>query len=204
MAKSAPRFSTVYNSGKFLLRCNPKRTMGKDPCSVGGTSADRRRAEAWPQLCNHRLAERKNNLGRGRTRNRWWKKTKGRKRHIVVDTMGNLLAVVVHAANIHDTKSGILAARKAFEKYPSIQRFCADAGYRKTFEQDVSQELGLGVDIVARTESGWQVLPKRWIVERSLAWINNSRRLSKDYEVSVRSAQAVCIIAAFSTLLKRF
>ena len=53
--------------------------------------------------------------------------------------MGNLLAVVVHAANIHDTKSGILAARKAFEKYPTIQRFCADAGYRKTFEQDVSQ-----------------------------------------------------------------
>ena len=59
MAKSAPRFSTVYNSGKFLLRCNPKRVMGKDPRSVGGTSADRRRAEAWPQLCNHRLAKRK-------------------------------------------------------------------------------------------------------------------------------------------------
>ena len=49
--------------------------------------------------------------------------------------MGNLLAVVVHAANIHDTKSGVLAAREAFGKYPSIQRFCADAGYRKTFEQ---------------------------------------------------------------------
>ena len=48
---------------------------------------------------------------------------------------------------IHDTKSGILAARDAFEKYPSIQRFCADAGYRKTFEHDISQELGLGVDI---------------------------------------------------------
>ena len=118
--------------------------------------------------------------------------------------MGNLLAVVVHAANIHDTKSGILAARDAFGKYPSIQRFCADAGYRKTFEQDVSRELGLGVDIVTRTESGWQVLPKRWIVERSLAWINNSRRLSKDYEISLHSAQAVCIIATFRTLLMRF
>ena len=118
--------------------------------------------------------------------------------------MGNLLAVVVHAANIHDTKSGILAARDAFGKYPSIQRFCADAGYRKTFEQDVSRELGLGVDIVARTQPGWQVLPKRWIVERSLAWINNSRRLSKDYEISLHSAQAVCIIAAFRTLLMRF
>ena len=118
--------------------------------------------------------------------------------------MGNLLAVVVHAANIHDTKSGILAARDAFGKYPSIQRFCTDAGYRKTFEQDVSRELGLGVDIVTRTEPGWQVLPKRWIVERSLAWINNSRRLSKDYEISLHSAQPVCTIAAFRTLLLRF
>ena len=118
--------------------------------------------------------------------------------------MGNLLAVAVHAANIHDTKSGILAARNAFEKYPSIQRFCADAGYRKTFERDVSRELGLGVDISIRIKSEWETLPKRWIVERSLAWLNNSRRLSKDYEISVRSAQAVCLIAASRTLLKRF
>ena len=118
--------------------------------------------------------------------------------------MGNLLAVVVHAANIHDTKSGILAVRDAFEKYPSIQRFCADAGYRKSFEQDVSRELGLGVDISARIKPEWEVLPKRWIVERSLAWLNKSRRLSKDYERSVRSAQAVCMIAASHTLLKRF
>ena len=121
-----------------------------------------------------------------------------------MDTMGNLLAVVVHAANIHDTKSGIWAARDAFEKYPSIQRFCGDAGYRKTFEQDVFCELGLGVDISVRIRPKWEILPKRWIVERSLAWLNNSRRLSMDYEISVRSAQAVCIIAACRTLLKRF
>ena len=131
-------------------------------------------------------------------------KTKGRKRHIVVDTMGNLLAVVVYAANIHDTKAGIWAAKKAFETYPSIQRFCADTGYRKTFEQVVSSELGLGVDISARIKPVWEVLPKRWIVERSLAWINNSRRLSNDYEISVCSAQTVCTIAAFRSLLKRF
>ena len=118
--------------------------------------------------------------------------------------MGNLLAVVVHAAKIHDTKSGIWAARDAFEKYPSIQRFCADAGYRKTFEQDVSRELGLDVDISARIKPEWKILPKRWIVERSLTWLNNSSRLSKDYEVSGRSAQTVCTIATFHTLLKRF
>ncbi len=121
-----------------------------------------------------------------------------------MDIMGNLLSVVVHAANIHDTKSGILPAREAFEKYPSIQRFCADAGYRKTFEQDISRELGLGVDISVRIKPEWEILPKRWIVERSLAWFNNSRRLSKDYETSTRSAQAMCIISVFHTLLKRF
>lgn len=79
-------------------------------------------------------------------------KTNGRKRRIVVDTMGNLLAVAVHAAYIHDTKSGILAARDVFEKYPFLQRFCADAGYLKTFEQDVSHELSIGVDISVRSK----------------------------------------------------
>ena len=57
-------------------------------------------------------------------------KTKGRKRHIVVDTMGNMLAVSVHAANIHDTKAGISPAAKAFKKYPTIKKFCGDDGYR--------------------------------------------------------------------------
>ena len=55
--------------------------------------------------------------------------------------MGNLLGIVVHAANIHDTKSGILAAQKACKKYPSIQAFCADAGYRGTFIDEVNQQL---------------------------------------------------------------
>jgi putative transposase len=61
--------------------------------------------------------------------------------------MGSLLAVVVHAANIHDTKSGIAPAKLAFDHYPSIKKFCADAGYRRTFVLDVDQILGLGVDI---------------------------------------------------------
>lgn len=118
--------------------------------------------------------------------------------------MGNLLAVVVHAANIHDTKSGILVAERAIEKYPSIQRFCADAGYRKTFEKAAVQKLNRGVDIVEKLGNGWHILPNRWIVERTIAWLNNSRRLSKDYEISVVSAQAMCVIAAFRILIARF
>ena len=118
--------------------------------------------------------------------------------------MGNLLAVKVHAANIHDTKSGIMAAKKAVEKYPSILRFCGDAGYRKTFEQNVLETLGRGVDISARLKPEWEILPKRWVVERTFAWMNNSRRLAKDFEISVASAQTMCIIATFRTLVRRF
>ncbi len=116
--------------------------------------------------------------------------------------MGNLLAMVVHAANKHDTKSGILAAREAFEKYPSIGLPMLDTA--KPLNRMFLVNLGLGVDISVRIKPEWEVLPKRWIVERSLTWLYNSRRLSKDYEFSVCSAQAVCFIPAFRTLLKRF
>ena len=132
------------------------------------------------------------------------KKVKGRKRHIVVDTMGNLLAVSVHAANIHDTKSGINPAKKAYEKYPTIQRFCGDDGYRKSFEQAVSKQLGLGVDISMRIKPEFEVLPKRWLVERTFSWSNHSRRLSKDYEIKTKHEENIFIISHIHTLLKRY
>jgi len=64
--------------------------------------------------------------------------------------MRNLLAVVVHAANIHDTESGTMPTKETFDKYPSIQSFCADARYHKTFEQNIFRELCLNVDISTR------------------------------------------------------
>ena len=132
------------------------------------------------------------------------KKTKGRKRHIVVDVMGNLLAVIVHAANIHDTVSGIEPALFAFERYQSIKKFCADAGYRGTFVLDVDEILGVGVDISEKIKPHeWEKLPWRWVVERTFSWLNNSRRLSKDYEITVDSAEAVVKISHLHTLLKR-
>lgn len=131
------------------------------------------------------------------------KKVKGRKRPIVTDIMGNLLAVVVHATNIHDTKAGIHPARKALQRYPTIQKFCADAGYRKTFELQVAEEFGLGVDISARIKPEWEVLPKRWVVERTLSWLNGFRRLSKDYEISTSSEEANVMISHLAVLLRR-
>ena len=117
--------------------------------------------------------------------------------------MGNLLFVVIHAANIHDTKSGINPAKEAFEKYPTIKRFCADEGYRKSFENDVSEQLDLGVDISARIKPGWEILPKRWVVERTFGWLNGFRRLSKDYEITTSSEAANVTIAHCAILLNR-
>ena len=132
------------------------------------------------------------------------KKVKGRKRHIVVDTMGNLLAIIVHAANIHDTKAGIGPALAAYAKYPTIKKFGGDCGYRKTFIENVADKLGIGVDISPKISPQDGVSPKRWIVERTLSWANHSRRLSKDYEISTLSAVNMFMVSHISTLLRRF
>lgn len=132
------------------------------------------------------------------------KKIKGRKRHVAVDMMGNLLEIVVHAANLHDTKAGIFPAVFAAAHYPSLDAFCADAGYRGTFVEQAKGLTGLRTDIICRSHSHeWQVIPKRWIVERTFAWLNNSRRLSKDYEISARSSECMVKISHIHTLLKR-
>ena len=120
-----------------------------------------------------------------------------------MDVLGCLLSVIVHAANIHDTKGGIFVAKRAYEQYSSIQKFCADAGYRGTFVSDVKKQLDLEVDISERIKPyQWEKLPWRWVVERTLSWLNNSRRLSKDYEISVSSAESMVIISYFHSLLK--
>lgn len=116
-----------------------------------------------------------------------------------------MLAVVVHAANIHDTKSGIFPAKKAVEKYPSLERFCADAGYRKSFEEAVQAQLGLGVDITEKIKPhAWEKLPWRWVVERTFSWLGHSRRLAKDFEITVESAETMVRISHLHTLLRRW
>ena len=131
------------------------------------------------------------------------KKVKGRKRHIVTDTQGHLLHVKVHAANIHDTVSGCAVFQETLEKYPSLKGVCADAGYRKTMEQFVIKVLQKSIAISMRIKAGWSLLPKRWVVERTFAWLNHFRRLAKDYEISVKSAENFIMIALSMTLLKR-
>ena len=131
------------------------------------------------------------------------KKIKGRKRHIVTDTEGHILHASVHEANIHDTVAGCDVFAKAVEKYPSLQGVCADAGYRKTMENFVRDTLKRTIEISTRISNEWAVVAKRWIVERTFAWLNHFRRLSKDYEISVAAAENIIMIAHSMLLLRR-
>jgi putative transposase len=118
--------------------------------------------------------------------------------------MGNLLSVAVHAANIHDTVFGLVPAMQAFEKYPTLAKFCADMGYRGTFVEEGFELLGLGVDISEKIKPHeWEKLPWRWIVERTFGWLGHSRRLSKDYEIRTDSAENMVRISHLRTLLRR-
>ena len=121
----------------------------------------------------------------------------------MTDTQGHLLHVKVHAANIHDTVSGQVVFYEACKKYPTIRGVCADAGYRKTMEKFVKQVMKKVIDISSRISNEWYVLPKRWIVERTFAWLNHYRRLSKDFEISVSSAENYVMIAHSMLLIKR-
>ena len=131
------------------------------------------------------------------------KKVKGRKRHIVTDTAGHLLHIKVHEANTHDTVGGCLVFQKALEKYPTLKGVCADAGYRKTMEEFVEKVLKKTIEISERIAEKWTILPKRWVVERTFSWLNGYRRLAKDFEISVSSAENYVMIAHSMLLLKR-
>ena len=114
------------------------------------------------------------------------------------------MAVVVHAANIHDTKSGSFPLGLALEKYPTVIGVCADKGYRKTFVEIATEDFGLKCDISEKIKpKQWEILPKRWRVERTFSWLAHSRRLSKDYEISTASEENFVFISHLHTLLKR-
>ncbi len=131
------------------------------------------------------------------------KKIKGRKRHIVVDTLGCLIEVMVHAANVHDTKSGCDVLAAAARKHATIKAFSGDAGYRGTAVEFVEQTLGLELHISQKIKDVFSVLPIRWIVERTFAWLGNYRRLSKDYEILKTTAENMVRIAMLRIMVAK-
>lgn len=134
------------------------------------------------------------------------KKIKGRKRHIVVDTLGLILAIVVHSATEHDSKSAEKVFKELKNKYVNgIVRIFADGGYRGELIEKAKQKFGLILEIVKKNETGmFKVLPKRWIVERTFAWISFQRRTSKDYERLAETSVVFIHLSMIRLMLNKF
>jgi putative transposase len=133
------------------------------------------------------------------------KKIKGRKRHIVVDCLGFLLTVHVHPANIQDRDGAKPTLEKLEGLYPLLTLILADGGYRGQLISWVEEKLNLRIEIVKRNDDvkGFELLPWRWIVERTLAWINRNRRMSKDFERIPKTTEAWIYLSMFSLMCRR-
>ena len=133
-----------------------------------------------------------------------FKKIKGRKYHIVTDTGGCVLAVGVHAANIHDSQGAYPLLKTLFKTVPTIRRIWADQGYQgEALATWVKDTFACALAIVQRTTKGFQVLPRRWVVERTLAWLSRYRRLVRVYEKRVASSVAMIWVSSIRILLKK-
>lgn len=134
------------------------------------------------------------------------KKIKGRKRHIVTDTQGNLLSAIVHPVNVQDRDGAPAVVTLACASYPTIAHLFADGGYAgEKLEHALRKIDGPTIEIVKRPDDakGFVIVARRWVVERTLAWLNRCRRLAKDWEASATSAEAWLLVASTRQLLRR-
>lgn len=130
---------------------------------------------------------------------------KGRKRHLVVDTLGFVLAVVVHRAAIQDRDGAKLVLQRVRTLWSRLQWLWADGGYAGQLEHWAWQCGTWLLAIVKRSQGqqGWQVLPHRWIVERTFGWLGRYRRLSKDYEGRIDVSEAMIQVAMIHLMVRR-
>jgi transposase len=131
---------------------------------------------------------------------------KGRKRHLLTDTNGLLVAAVVHAADIQDRDGAPLVLASVRKTYPWLRHVFADGGYAGPKLEAALARIGSWtLEIIKRSDTakGFKLLPRRWVVERTIAWINRNRRLAKDVEASIESAVAWIMIASVKMLSRR-
>ena len=133
------------------------------------------------------------------------KKINGRKRHLLVDTMGLILAVVVTAASVQDRDGARLLLSQLPGTCKKLRLIWVDGGYRGKLLDWALNYCRCRLQLVLRSDSqkGFAVLPRRWVVERTFSWLNHHRRLSKDYEVLTASSEAFIYIAMIRIMLRR-
>jgi len=132
--------------------------------------------------------------------------TKGRKRHLLTDTNGFLVAAIVHAADVQDRDGAPMLLASMRQTHPWLRHIFADGGYSGPKLETALQAMGeWTLEIIKRSDAakGFELLPRRWVVERTIAWLNRNRRLAKDFEATLESALAWLMIASVKLLSRR-
>ena len=134
------------------------------------------------------------------------KKIKGRKRHLLTDTAGILIAGIVHEASIQDRDGAPALLGLIRSAFPWLRHVFADGGYAGNKLRNARGAIGRWtIEIVKRSDAtkGFKLLPRRWVVERTIAWLNRNRRLAKDFEATIESAETWLMIASVKLLSRR-
>ena len=130
------------------------------------------------------------------------KKIMGRKRHAMVDTDGRALELLVHGADLQDRDGAVPLLRQSRQRHPLVEHAYADSAYNSN---RVREATSVTIEIVRKfaDQTGFVVHPRRWVVERTFAWLNRNRLLAKDFERTVKSATALLYAAAAVVLIRR-
>ncbi|MHC2487690.1 transposase [Sinorhizobium meliloti] len=134
------------------------------------------------------------------------KKINGRKRHIIVDTLGLMVGLMVHGADVQDRDGAPDLLKSIRHRWPWLLHVFADGGYAGEKLKSRLKKIGKWtLDIIKRSDKtkAFEILPRRWVVERTFAWLGRCRRLAKDFEKSIASAQAWITIAHIRMLTRR-
>ena len=133
------------------------------------------------------------------------KKVKGRKRHLLVDTMGLMIAMVITSASVQDRDGAHILLKQLTGVAKKLRLIWVDCGYRGKLVEWVSQVFKFSLQVVLRSDDtkGFVLLPRRWVVERTFAWLSHNRRLSKDYERSTSSSEAMIHLGMIHIMLRR-
>lgn len=211
MESSTEGFSAEEHGALLFDAMGLGRDIGPHSSRAVCRDARARGARGEPDNGDHRQPERQGISKRGKNLDPQGfdagKKVKGRKRHILVDTLGLLLNVAVHAASIQDRDGARLVLdQRTRALFPFIERVYADGGYRGPKTRANAATTGKWkIEIVKRSDAaeGFKLLPKRWIVERTLAWISRCRRLARDFERYAATAAAFVRLAMIRIMLRR-
>jgi len=205
LAHDAQGLSSLPDGVPLLPSLEQGRYLDEGSRCVARPSAPEGGTRGQPQCSHPRQPERQDDRKRGPKGYDAGKKVQGRKRHILVDTLGLILDCAVHPADIQDRDGAKLVLEKVIARFPHLTRIWADGGYAGKLV-DWAKEAGQWIlEIVKRSDTavGFEVLPHRWIVERTFAWLGRFRRMSKDYEALLETSEAMIRVAMIRLMTRR-